>query len=221
VSAKPLIELRSVKKSYGSLEVIKNASLSIKEGDFVGVFGPSGSGKTTLLHLMGGLETPTAGEVHLLGKRIDTLGERERDRLRRGRVAFIFQQPNLLEDFTVEENLEIFAELAGADRSKVPLVLRFLGLENRRRFKPALLSGGERQRVALGRALASGARIILADEPTGSLDRERSEEIFKLFEVLNRRGYTFVVVTHDLFFKGRFKKIYSVRGGFLSDKLPV
>ncbi len=218
-----LLHLKGVKKRYGSTEVLKGIDFALKRGEFVGVFGPSGSGKTTFLHVAGGLEEPTEGEVYLYGRRIDNLPEAERDRFRRGKVAFVFQNPYLLEDFTVEENLEIFGKLAGRKNlsDEVGKILKLLGLEHRRKFKPYQLSGGEQQRVAIGRALITGARLILADEPTGNLDEQRAEEIFKYFEFLNKRGYTFLVVTHNTFLKKYFHKTYYLAGGLISDKLPV
>jgi ABC-type lipoprotein export system ATPase subunit len=218
-----LIYLKGVKKRYGSTEVLRGINFVLKKGEFVGIFGPSGSGKTTFLHIAGGLEEPTEGEVYLFGRRIDNLPEAERDRFRRGRVAYIFQNPYLLEDFSVEENLTIFGELAGRKNlsDEVGSILKMLKLEHRRKFKPYQLSGGEQQRVAIGRALISGAKFILADEPTGNLDERQAVEIFDHFGFLNKRGYTFLVVTHNTFLKKFFHKTYYIAGGLISDKLPV
>ncbi len=218
-----LLELRGVKKRFGNTEVLKGINLKVSEGDFIGLFGPSGSGKTTLLHIAGGIEKPSGGEVYLFGRRIDNLPEGERDALRRGRLAFIFQFHYLLEDFTVWENLEIFGKLVGRKNlsGEIEKILKLLNLEHRKDYKPPRLSGGERQRVAVGRALVTGARLILADEPTGSLDERMAEEIFKHFERLNSEGYTFLVVTHNTFLKGFFKKTYFLHEGFLTDKPPA
>jgi lipoprotein-releasing system ATP-binding protein len=218
-----LLELKGVSKRYGSVEVLRGIDFKLRKGDFVGIFGPSGSGKTTLLHICGGLEKPSEGEVHLFGRRIDNMPEGERDRFRRGKVAYIFQNPYLLEDFTVEENLEIFGRLVGRKNisDEVGSILKLLKLEHRRRFKPHLLSGGERQRVAIGRALITGAKLIFADEPTGNLDERQAEEIFEHFRRLNEMGYTLMVVTHNSFLMRFFNRTYYLSGGLISDKLPV
>ena len=212
-----ILSLKGVKKRFGTVEVLRKINLSLKRGDFVAILGPSGSGKSTLLHIAGGLELPTEGGVYLFGRRIDNLPEGERDRFRRGKVAYIFQFHYLLEDFTVYENLELFGKLLKVKnlKRKIEEVLRLLRLEHRRDFKPPKLSGGERQRVAIGRALVSGAPLILADEPTGNLDPKQSEEIFTLFKELNERGTTFLVVTHNLNLLGFFNKVYTLEGGVL------
>jgi lipoprotein-releasing system ATP-binding protein len=216
------LELKNIEKRFGNVSIFKNLTLKVEEGDFVGIFGPSGSGKTTLLHIAGGLDIPDKGEVYLWGERIDRLSEGKRDKIRRGKVAFIFQFFYLLEDFSVEENLEIFGKLLGVKnvRRKVDEILKLLGLERRRHYKPPRLSGGERQRVAVGRALITGARLILADEPTGNLDERQEEEIFNHFERLNYEGYTFVVVTHNRKLQKFFKRSFYLSGGLLSDKTP-
>ncbi len=216
------LELKNIEKRFGNVSIFKNLTLKVEEGDFIGIFGPSGSGKTTLLHIAGGLDVPDKGEVYLWGERIDRLSEGKRDKIRRGKVAFIFQFFYLLEDFSVEENLEIFGKLLGVKniRRKVDEILKLLGLERRRHYKPPKLSGGERQRVAVGRALITGARLILADEPTGNLDERQEEEIFNHFERLNSEGYTFVVVTHNRKLQRFFKRSFYLSGGLLSDKSP-
>jgi lipoprotein-releasing system ATP-binding protein len=221
---KAILELIKVKKKYGTTEVLKGISLKVQKGDFIGIFGPSGSGKSTLLHIAGGLDTPTKGKVFLFNTRIDILPENKRDKIRKGKVAYIFQFHYLLEDFTVWENIEIFAHLLGVEKkqipSKVEKLLKFLRLEHRKNFKPYQLSGGERQRVAIARALVSDPLLILADEPTGNLDSHQSEEIFTYFHQLNQKGITFVVVTHNESLKNFLNKTYYITDGFLSDKLP-
>ncbi|MEO2154131.1 MAG: ABC transporter ATP-binding protein [Aquificota bacterium] len=224
MSAQPLLELINVKKKYSTTEVLKGISLKVQKGDFIGIFGPSGSGKSTLLHIAGGLDTPTEGKVFLFNTRIDILPENERDKIRKGKVAYIFQFHYLLEDFTVWENIEIFAHLLGVEKkqipSKVEKLLRFLRLEHRKYFKPSQLSGGERQRVAIARALVADPILILADEPTGNLDSHQSEEIFTYFHRLNKKGITFVVVSHNENLKKFLNKTYYINDGILSDKLP-
>ena len=212
-----ILSLERVKKSFGTTEVLKEINLTLKRGDFVAILGPSGSGKSTLLHIAGGLEIPSAGEVYLFGRRIDSLPEGERDKFRKGKVAYIFQFHYLLEDFTVYENLEVFGKLLKVKdlKRKIDEVLKLLRLEHRKDFKPPQLSGGERQRVAIGRALVSGAPLILADEPTGNLDPKQAEEIFTLFKELNKRGTTFLVVTHNLNLLRFFNRVYTLEGGVL------
>jgi len=214
---------RNVYKTYTGEPILKGINLSLREGDFSAIVGPSGSGKSTLLHLAGGLELPTKGEIYLFGRRIDPLPEDERDEFRKGKVAYIFQFHYLLEDFTVEENLEIFGKLLGVSNldKKINEILEILGLNHRRKYKPYYLSGGERQRVSIGRALLSGAKLILADEPTGNLDPLQAEEIFKLFAKLNSQGVTFLVVTHNKNLLKNFNRIYLLKGGVLSDYSPL
>ena len=214
-----ILKLVNVKKRFATVEVLKGVNLTLKKGDFVAILGPSGSGKSTLLHIAGGLDIPTEGGVYLFGKRIDNLPEAERDRYRKGKVAFIFQFHYLLEDFTVFENLTLFGELLGIPNTKerAEEILKFLKLEHRKDYKPYLLSGGERQRVSIGRALISGAPLILADEPTGNLDSKQSEEIFEYFKEINRRGTTFLVVTHNQKLLKYFNRVYHIRDGVLTD----
>ena len=212
-----VLEIKELYKRFGKTEVLKGVNLKLQKGDFVGILGPSGSGKSTLLHLAGGLDTPTKGEVYLFGRRIDSLPESERDRLRRGRVAYIFQFHYLLEDFTVWENLEIFGTLLGKRKlkEKIEEILKLLKLEHRKNYKPPALSGGERQRVAIGRAILSRAELILADEPTGNLDQEQSREVFEIFKEMNRKGTTFLVVTHNEELLSYFNRVYYLSGGKL------
>jgi len=217
-----LLSLVSVFKSYDGTPVLENINLKIQKGEFVGIVGPSGSGKSTLLHIAGGLETPTKGEVYLFGKRIDNLPEEKRDKLRLGRLAYIFQFHYLLEDFNVWENIEIFAHLVGKTKNlktRIENILKFLRLEHRKNFKPYQLSGGERQRVAIARALIVEPELILADEPTGNLDNEQTLEIFDYFYKLNKMGITFLVVTHNEKVLKFFNRVFYIRSGRLSDYL--
>jgi len=214
-----VLKLVKVKKRFGPVEVLKGVDLTLEEGDFAAVVGPSGSGKSTLLMVAAGLELPSEGEVYLFGRRIDLLSEKERDRWRRRRVAFVFQNPFLLEDFTVLENLEVFGKLLGVEnhRRRSEELLKLFGLWHLRDRKPPALSGGERQRLAVARAVLSGAPLILADEPTGSLDRENALRVFELFRELNRAGTAFLVVTHNRDLLGLFKKVFKLRNGLITD----
>ncbi len=218
-----VLELKGVWKTYESTPVLKGINLKLLEGDLAAIVGPSGSGKSTILHIAGGLETPDRGEVYLFGKRIDNLPEGERDFFRRKRVAYVFQFFNLLEDFTVWENIYLFGKLLNVKNPerKTEEIITFLGLKGKERQKPLYLSGGERQRVAIGRALITEAKLILADEPTGNLDPERAEEIIKLFGELNKRGITLLVATHNRNLLKYFKKVYYIEKGLLSDYSSV
>ena len=199
----PLIRLRSVTKRYTTdgppaLEAI---DLDVTHGAITAVMGPSGGGKSTLLNLVGGLDRPTRGEILVDGVRIDRLTEANAARFRRTRVGFVFQFFHLLDDLSVRDNVAVAAQLAGASgrsaRRAVDDLLAQLGLEAKARDFPSTLSGGERQRVALARAIVNRPAVLLADEPTGALDRRNGDQALALIDDLNRRGQTILLVTHD------------------------
>jgi len=198
------VRLDNVTKIYrmgrGSVKALDSVSLSFLTGDFVSIMGPSGSGKSTLLNIMGCLDIPTSGEVYIAGENVSKLGEKERTKIRRDKIGFIFQHFNLIPTLTALENIAFPMLLRGEHRyeERSRELLRAVGLdEELGEHKPAELSGGEQQRVAIARALANDPEIILADEPTGNLDTKTSMEIMELLAALNRRGKTVVVVTHD------------------------
>ncbi|HEY3319508.1 MAG TPA: ABC transporter ATP-binding protein [Planctomycetota bacterium] len=202
----PIIELRHATKIYqkGDAEIhpLDDLNLTIEEGDFVALMGPSGSGKTTLLNLLGGLDTPTDGEVIVCGQDLGTLSSRELAHWRSDHVAYIFQAYNLLPVLTAYQNVELpllLTRLSRAERRQhVQTALRIVGLADRMNHRPDELSGGQEQRVAIARALAADPRILLADEPTGDLDAHSAQEIMDLLLTLNREhGKTIIVVTHD------------------------
>jgi putative ABC transport system ATP-binding protein len=176
-------------------------SLEVRSGEYVAIAGPSGSGKSTLLQLIGGIDVPTAGEVEILGTRLDSLSDRELTRLRLTRLGFIFQRFHLLPVFTARENVELPMAEAGVPakerRARAMELLAYVGLEHRAGHRATQLSGGEMQRVAIARALANRPVLLLADEPTGELDAATGAEILSLFRRLNQDGTTLVVVTHD------------------------
>jgi putative ABC transport system ATP-binding protein len=184
--------------------------------------GPSGCGKSTLLHLLGGLERPTGGEIHLAGQRIDRLGERALARLRRAGVGFVFQAFHLMDELTAVENVEVPALLAGrsprAARATALGLLERVGLADRAGFLPSALSGGQRQRVAIARALSNEPLVVLADEPTGNLDSAATAEVLRLFDSLHRAGQTLVVVTHDARIAATADRLLSMRDGALVDQ---
>ena len=198
-----VIRLDGVTKTYqsGAPPALADVSIDVAAGEVVAVMGPSGSGKSTLLNLIAGLDRPTAGTVTVAGRRIDTLGESALARFRARHVGIIFQFFNLLDDLTVEDNVLLPAQLAGASRrqarARAGELLATMGLEQYRDAYPARMSGGQRQRVAIARALVNQPAVLLADEPTGALDTATGQEIGRLLRQLNADGQTLVLVTHD------------------------
>jgi putative ABC transport system ATP-binding protein len=202
----PIIELRRVSKLYhkGSADIhsLEDLTLTIDRGDFVALMGPSGSGKTTLLNLLGGLDSPTSGDVVVCGRNLAGLGSRQLARWRCDHVTYIFQAYNLLPVLTAYQNVELPLTLLPLGRRErrehVVKALEIVGLADRMNHRPDELSGGQEQRVAIARALASDPEILLADEPTGDLDAHSAEEIMALLIAMNRDyGKTIIVVTHD------------------------
>jgi putative ABC transport system ATP-binding protein len=198
-----VIRLDGVTKTYqaGAPPALDEVSMSVAAGEVVAVMGPSGSGKSTLLNLIAGLDRPTSGTVTVAGRRIDNLGEAALARFRARHVGIIFQFFNLLDDLTVQDNVLLPAQLAGASRrqarARARELLERMGIEQHRDDYPARLSGGQRQRVAIARALVNSPELLLADEPTGALDSTTGQEIGGLLRELNAGGQTLVLVTHD------------------------
>lgn len=197
-----MIEVRDIVKSYDKLRVLDGVSLDIGRGEIVAVTGPSGAGKTTLLQIVGSLERADSGSVSYEGTRLETLGEKSLARFRNVNIGFIFQFHQLLPEFTLLENVEMPALIGGRSRAEARRrameLIEYLGLGDRTTHKPSQLSGGERQRAAVARALVNNPRVVLADEPTGSLDSRNRAELHRLFFDLRRdMGHTFVIVTHD------------------------
>ena len=197
-----MIEIKGIKKSYGNLEVLKGIDLKINKGEVVSIVGPSGAGKTTLLHIIGTLDNADAGSVIIDGIDISTLNKKKLAEFRNRHIGFVFQFHQLLPEFTAIENIMIPAFIGGASkkeaRKKAEELLQFMGLTERANHKPKELSGGEKQRVAVARALINRPSVILADEPSGSLDTKNKEELHQLFfDLRDKFGQTFVIVTHD------------------------
>lgn len=197
-----MIEIKNIHKSYGSLEVLKGIDAVIEQGEIVSIVGASGDGKTTLLQIVGTLDKPDCGEILYDGRRVDNLPDREMARFRNGNIGFVFQFHQLLPEFTALENVIIPALIGGKNQSdaeqEAKRILDFLSLSDRLGHKPAQLSGGEKQRVAVARALINRPSVILADEPSGSLDSKNKIELHKLFfDLRDEFKQTFVIVTHD------------------------
>lgn len=197
-----MIEIKGVTKSFGSLQVLKGIDLRIEKGEIVSIVGPSGAGKTTLLQILGTLDKPDSGSVVVDGIETSTLSTNKLSEFRNMHLGFVFQFHQLLPEFTAIENIMIPAYIAGMKpkeaRNRAEELLAFMGLSDRATHKPNELSGGEKQRVAVARALMNNPAVILADEPSGSLDSKNKEELHKLFfELRDKFGQTFVIVTHD------------------------
>jgi len=201
-----LVRVRDVHKYYARggerIDVLQGVNLEIPRGDFLALMGPSGSGKTTLLNLLGGIDTPSSGLLEVDGVKINDLGGSALSRWRSQNIGFVFQLYNLLPVLTAERNVELpllLTNLSKAERRKrVAIALKVVGLSDRARHYPRQLSGGQEQRVGIARAIVTDPTLLLADEPTGDLDRKAGDEILDLLQTLNRdHGKTIVMVTHD------------------------
>lgn len=197
-----MIDVKHIRKSFGSLEVLKDIDLTIQKGEIVSIVGPSGAGKTTLLQIIGTLDRPDTGSVIIDGIDTTTLSQKKLSDFRNRHIGFVFQFHQLLPEFTAIENIMIPAYIAGVNtkeaRRRAEELLQFMGLSDRAKHKPNELSGGEKQRVAVARALINNPDVILADEPSGSLDSKNKEELHQLFfDLRDKYGQTFVIVTHD------------------------
>ena len=197
-----MIQLHDIRKSFGSLQVLKGIDLTINQGEIVSIVGPSGAGKTTLLQIIGTLDHADSGRVLFDGVDVSLYNEKQLSAFRNKHIGFVFQFHQLLPEFSAVENVMMPALIKGdsmADaRHRAMEMLDFLGLTDRAAHKPAELSGGEKQRVAVARALVNHPQVILADEPSGSLDTQNKEELHRLFFDLRRDlGQTFIIVTHD------------------------
>ncbi|KAA6337817.1 Lipoprotein-releasing system ATP-binding protein LolD [termite gut metagenome] len=197
-----MIQLEGITKSFDTLQVLKGIDLTVSKNEIVSIAGPSGAGKTTLLQIMGTLDKPDKGTVRINGLYVNRMKEKELAAFRNKHIGFVFQFHQLLPEFTALENIMIPAFIAGISTKEAILramdILNFMGLKDRATHKPAQLSGGEKQRVAVSRALINNPVVILADEPSGSLDTQNKEELHRLFFDLRLNfGQTFVIVTHD------------------------
>jgi putative ABC transport system ATP-binding protein len=222
-----LIALSGIERRFKvgdqTVAALRGIDLTLTDGEFAAVMGPSGSGKSTLLNILGLLDRPDAGTYALDGIETTTLGEERRAALRRERIGFIFQSFHLIARLTAAENVELPLTLAGVAprerRERVAAALETLGLTPRAHHRPDQLSGGQRQRVAIARATVTAPRLILADEPTGNLDRASGEEVIRALEGLNAHGLTLVLVTHDPHLGGRAGRRIRMEDGAIAEDL--
>lgn len=219
-----VLEIRGLVRCYKSgdrtLEVLKSVDLTLSPGEIVGLIGPSGSGKSSLLHAAGLLERPTAGEVRIDGRDCLKLGDRERTRVRRAKIGFVYQFHHLLPEFSALDNVALPRLIAGdgrtGARAEASRLLTQLGLAERLHHQPAQLSGGEQQRVAIARAIANHPRVVLADEPTGNLDTRTSASVFAaLLDLARREGVAALVATHNLELAGYMDRVFALKDGRL------
>lgn len=197
-----MIKLRNITKSFGSLQVLKGIDMDIEQGEIVSIVGPSGAGKTTLLQIMGTLDKADTGSVEIDGVDVSKLSQSKLSRFRNQKIGFVFQFHQLLPEFTALENVMIPALIGGKSRKearkRAEELLEIVGMTAREAHKPSELSGGEKQRVAVARALVNEPAVVMADEPSGSLDSQNKQELHQLFfDLRERLGQTFVIVTHD------------------------
>lgn len=197
-----MIRIENLTKQFGNLQVLKNVSLEVKRGEVISIVGPSGAGKTTLLQLIGTLDKPTGGKIFFNDEELSRMNSKRLATFRNRHIGFVFQFHQLLPEFTALENIIIPALIAGRDRKEAEKeameLLKIMKLEERAHHKPAEMSGGENQRIAVARALINHPDVILADEPSGSLDSKNKEELHKLFfDLRDKFGQTFIIVTHD------------------------
>lgn len=217
-----MIEAKNIIKRYGSLEVLKDVSVSMGSGEIVSIVGPSGAGKTTLLQIIGTLDRPDSGSVLFDGVDVLKLKGKELARFRNRNIGFVFQFHQLLPEFTMLENVAIPALIGGAKRSeaytRAKELLDYMKLSDRLDHKPAQLSGGERQRVAVARALINKPAVVLADEPSGSLDTANKQELHRLFfDLRSELKQTFVIVTHDETLASDTDRVLHMRDGVIDE----
>jgi putative ABC transport system ATP-binding protein len=224
-----VVEARGLGKVHGrgeaAVSALREVDLTVAPGEFVAVTGPSGCGKSTLLNLIGGLDSPTTGEIRLRGERIDQAGEARRARLRRIEIGFVFQFFNLILNLTVRDNVELPALLAGVPareaRRRTGELLERLGLADAGERVPGDLSGGQQQRVAIARALVNRPSLLLADEPTGNLDSAAAREVVSVLRERHREGQTIVLVTHDLRIASSADRVIGMRDGQIASETVI
>ena len=225
----PLLRAAGLTKTYRAdgvaAQALRGVDLAVAPGEFVAIMGPSGCGKSTLLHLLGGLDRPTAGEIHLAGRRLDGLSERQWAILRRREIGFVFQAFNLIGNLTVADNVELPALLAGLSggeaRRRREALLEELGIAETAGRVPSRLSGGQQQRVALARALINRPTLLLADEPTGNLDTQATRDVLVVLAASHAKGQTVLLVTHDARVASIADRVVRLRDGRVVDESPL
>ncbi len=218
-----ILEVNGLKKVYSTrlggnkVEALKNVNFSVEEGEYVAIMGESGSGKTTLLNILAALDKPTAGSVRLDGMELSDIRESDVAQFRRDKLGFVFQEFNLLDTFTVEDNIFLPLVLAGKSydemRTRMIPVAKRLGIGEILKKYPYEISGGQKQRAAVARAIITNPRIVLADEPTGALDSRSTDELLKLFDELNRSGQTVLMVTHSVKAASTASRVLFIKDG--------
>lgn len=219
-----ILSMQDICKNYyrgkNEVPVLHNVTFSVEEGEYLAIMGPSGSGKTTLMNLIGCLDKPTSGEYLLEGERIMSKKDNELAELRNRYIGFVFQNFYLLPKMSALENVALPLMYAGVPRrerlSRAAEALKTVGLEDRLKFLPNQLSGGQCQRVAIARAMVTEPKLLLADEPTGALDTASGEQVMELFDEINARGATIIMITHEQSIADRARKLYRIRDGRLS-----
>lgn len=219
-----MIEGINLHKSFGDLHVLKGVNINVEAGEIVAVVGPSGAGKTTLLQMLGTLDKPDEGSIRIGGRQVSELKDREQAAFRNKHIGFVFQFHQLLPEFTALENVMIPALIAGEAKrdaeKRAKEVLDYLRLSDRLQHKPAQLSGGENQRVAVARALVNRPDVVLADEPSGSLDTQHKEELHQLFfDLRQAMQQTFIIVTHDTQLAGLCDRVLTMKDGLMEGSL--